>query len=346
MKFTLPELAGTARLAQDEIARLTAALDEATRAAPVEHAGLRAKYGTRRTEARRFIAEACAQDAAPKPLRKVGRALQPNVGIALAYRDKLLRAIDDMHRSVAYWVVASYDRVPPATIAQDELSFRVMQGTIRELVGRWMRKFDDMALYLAGYFATAIADRTDDELKKILAEGGLTIEPKATRAQRDALGAIVRENVSLIRSIPQRYLADVEQDVMRSIQSGGDMKALADTLQERYGATRKRAALIARDQNTKATAMLQRVRFVESGITEAIWMHSSAGKTPRPTHLKAGQDKQRFDPAEGWYDPHEDAWILPGQLINCRCTCRPVFDKLPTGRIKPGKSPLGVKWGA
>lgn len=111
---------------------------------------------------------------------------------------------------------------------------------------------------------------------------------------------------------------------MRGVQTGRDLAQITTDLQEQHGVTRRRAAFIARDQSNKATASLTRARQIEAGLTEAIWVHSGGGKEPRPSHLKAGRDKARYDIREGWYDPHEGKHILPGELINCRCVSRAV----------------------
>jgi uncharacterized protein with gpF-like domain len=181
-----------------------------------------------------------------------------------------------------------------------------------------------MAGKLARYFASSAARRTDERLKKILSDGGFTVKWTMTPAQKDVLEAIVAENVALIKSIPQESLARVEGSVMRSVQTGRDLHSLTKELVEGFGVSKKRARFIARDQNSKATSLLQRVRFMETGVTECVWMHSSAGKVPRPSHVKAGRDKVRFDPKVGWFDPDLKKYIWPGTEINCRCVCRPV----------------------
>ena len=83
----------------------------------------------------------------------------------------------------------------------------------------------------------------------------------------------------------------------------------------------RRAELIARDQSNKANAVVNRARQMELGITEAIWMHSHAGKTPRPDHFKANGTVYKI--AEGCKISGE--YIQPGEEINCRCTSRPVL---------------------
>jgi uncharacterized protein with gpF-like domain len=256
------------------------------------------------------------------------RPVHASAAIEAMYRARLLRLIDEMNASVTYWLRAAFRSNPPemsAVLAQDELSSSALRAAMRKLVKRWLARFDEAALKLADYFARDVSQRSDRVLRKILKEGGFAVEFKMTAAQRDVLGAAVNENVSLIKSIPQQYLTQVEGLVMRSVQRGRDLGPLAEELQKQFGVTRRRAALIARDQNNKINAALNRARQVELGITEAIWVHTHGGKTPRPSHVKAGRDRVRYDIRTGWWDPDEKKFILPGELINCRCISRPVI---------------------
>jgi hypothetical protein len=185
-----------------------------------------------------------------------------------------------------------------------------------KLSKRWQRKFDEAAPRLARWFATAASKRSDITLQRILRDGGFSVRFTMTPAARDIIDAAVAENVSLIRSIPQEYLTQVEGAVMRSVRQGRDLGPLAKELRSQYGVTKRRAALIARDQNNKATADMTRARQVEKGY-KAIWRHSHAGKVPRRTHV--ANDGKTYDPVKGWYDPDEKKLIWPGTLINCRC---------------------------
>ena len=145
-----------------------------------------------------------------------------------------------------------------------------------------------------------------------------------TEPMNNALQAVIAENVNLIKSIPEQYLTQVETLVMQSAGRGRDLGYLADELQKRYGITKRRAALIARDQNNKATSVMQVARQTSLGITEGIWHHSHAGKVPRPSHVKANGTK--FDLSKGLLLDGE--WLLPGEAINCRCTWSAVIPGL------------------
>ena len=253
--------------------------------------------------------------------------VRPNVGTAAEYRRRLDALIEEMHRSLAWWLGAAYKQHQPeiSQLAQDASPARELLAVLAKLKRRWLGKFDELAPDLARWFAIAAKDRSDTALRHALRKGGFTVRFRLSRATNDALQAAIGENVALIRSIPERHLAQVEGAVMRSVQQGRDLGSLAAELQQQLGVSKRRAALISRDQNNKATAVIARVRQQELGITQARWVHSGAGKEPRPTHVKAGRDGVVFDLATGWYDPHEKRNIWPGELINCRCVARPVL---------------------
>lgn len=260
-----------------------------------------------RTAARRRIEKRGGKVLAP---------VRPNAGITVAYRKRILCLVDEMHDSFGYWIKAAY-RANEPVLAQDASPAATLQKAMRSLGRRWQRNFNEAAPKLARYFARSMSRRSEAVLKGILRDAGITVQFKMTAAMNDVLQATMAENVSLIRSIPQQYLTQVEGLVMRSVQTGRDLGTLTKELEQRYGLTRKRAAFIAKDQNNKATAALTRVRQEEAGIKQAIWVHSHAGKVPRPTHL--ANDGEPYDVTRGWFDPDPKVRkrIWPGELINC-----------------------------
>lgn len=251
---------------------------------------------------------------------KVLRPVRPSAAITAQYTAKLDRLIVEMQNSVSYFLKASYRKNEPRILAEDESPSEALRRTMRELASRWVKKFDIASVQLGEWFAQSVEKRSTDQLKKILKDGGIAIDFQMTQGMRDIRDATVNQNVALIRSIPQQYFAEVEGMVQRSVQTGRDMGQLADDLQKRFGITKRRAAFISRDQTEKATAAFNKVRALEAGIEEAQWLHSHAGKNPRPTHVKAGRDKVRYQVAQGWFDPAVQRYIQPGEEINCKCS--------------------------
>lgn len=262
----------------------------------------------------------------PRRLRdyngKVLRPVRANAGVEAQFRRRLVKEIEDMGLSIRYWLEAAYKAYPPR-IAMDAVPANELRDAMAKLSRQWLYRFDELANWIADYFAKDAADRSDAALAKALRDAGFTVKFQMTKEMRDVFRATVHENVNLIRSIPQQYLTNVEGMTMRSVQTGRDLSSLSRDLQEQLGVTKRRAALIARDQNNKATSAFQRVRQIELGVEEAVWMHSHAGKKPRQTHVR--MNGKRYDVKQGMWDSAEGRYIFPGELINCRCSSRSVI---------------------
>jgi uncharacterized protein with gpF-like domain len=291
---------------------------------------------------------------------KLLRPVRPNVGIEREYRRRLDKLICEMARSYAHWVRACYranepvmsmamdeerrlwaTEVAAGTIVRDSMNrivgttdetWLAMDATpasqlkmeVNRLARHWNKRFNEASKQLAAYFMLSASSRSDAALRKILKDGGWSVRFQMTPAMRDIRAATVAENVALIKSIPQQYHTEVQGLVMRSVTAGRDIGYLSEELAKRFDITRKRAQLIARDQNNKMTGAFQRARQIEIGIKEAVWLHSHGGKEPRPTHL--ANDRKRFNVATGWFDPDPKVrrFITPGELINCRCSSRAI----------------------
>lgn len=249
--------------------------------------------------------------------------VRPHAGLQAVYRRRILALVGEMARSYEHWIRAQYRRTPPK-MAMDALSSDEFVRLLKDMGARWSRRFNDAAPRLAKYFLQSVRTRSEADLQRILRDAGISVRFRMTPELRDIMKAEIAENVALIRSIQQQYHSQVEGMVMRSVVEGRDLSMLVRELRERYTITRKRAELIARDQNNKATSAIQRERQTSLGIEKGVWLHSHAGKEPRPTHL-ANHGKE-FSVKDGWYDPdprvRKNIW--PGQLINCRCTWKPV----------------------
>lgn len=261
----------------------------------------------------------------PKAAETILRPVRPNAGIEADYRKRLDDLIKQMAASVEYWLTSAYRNNEPRIMAEDETPADALRRSMKDLSKRWLKKFDAMADKLAEHFAQSVEKRSSAALKKIMKDGGWTVQFTMTPAMRDIVDATVHANVSLIKSIPQKYLSDVEGMVMRSVQTGRDLGQLTQDLQKTYGVTRRRAAFIARDQNNKATAAFNRARELELGLDEAEWNHSHGSREPRPTHVEAGKNKTRYKISKGWFDPAVGRYIQPGEEPGCKCFGRPVI---------------------
>jgi len=263
-------------------------------------------------------------DQKPKLVSPTGKDIKlkpvrPNVGIGLAYRRKLRALVAEMNASVDYWIKAKY-KANLNSIVQDSAA-NDLQDEFNRLSKQWLKKFDDGAVALATWFTNKTKDNAENSLKRILRDAGFSVEFKMTPSMRNAYQAVLNENVALIRNIPEQYLTQLQGDVMRSVSLGRDLEQLNNALIQRYQIADRRAKLISRDQNNKATAIITKQRQLDLGLTQAIWRHSTAGKHPRPEHVAA--DGKRYDVTKGMYLDGE--WTWPGVEINCRCISVPVI---------------------
>lgn len=254
--------------------------------------------------------------------KKTARAVRANAGVRNAYQKSLDQLVREMSHSVEYWLEAAYKNNAPL-MAVDALPSNELKKRIQELSKRWISRFDEMSKKIADRFVKQGKATTDASMMSALKDAGWTVQFKPTRMMSDAMNATIQENVSLIKSIPSEYFLEVEGIVMRGFTKGRDLHQITEELKHRYGVTSRRSATIARDQSNKLTATVTQARRLELGITQAIWVHSAAGKRPRHSHVQAGKDKRVFDVNKGLYLDGE--WLQPGEAINCRCTSRSIL---------------------
>lgn len=144
--------------------------------------------------------------------------------------------------------------------------------------------------------------------------------PAAVRAWLEAWR---RENVNLITSIPANLLDEVLTLVTEAADRGTRNEVLAKQIEKRFGVSRSRARLIARDQIGKANGQLTEIRHREAGVTRYRWS-TSQDERVRPDHRRL--NGKIFD----WTDPpvvnKKGERRHPGGDIQCRCVAVPILD--------------------
>jgi uncharacterized protein with gpF-like domain len=140
------------------------------------------------------------------------------------------------------------------------------------------------------------------------------------------------QNVGLIKSIPGKYYEDVLVAVKNNYQGllTEDM-GLKERLKKLGSITDSRAQLIARDQTSKVSSTLTRIRHENIGILEYIWSNSRdthvvgnpAGLYPKGNRLH-GNHWEREGKRYSYSNPPSDG--NPGEPIQCRCVALPVID--------------------
>lgn len=250
------------------------------------------------------------------------RAIPANAGLEAAYRRRLQILLRDMAVDLRKRLKRFY---APAKerLALDDDPVVALRTMMRQFGRRWLQRFAKLSKEIAAEFATLSSTDFDLAFRRRLREAGFTVRFRPTEQMVSAYRAVVAEQVSLIQSVPEQFLKDVEGAVWRSALKGGGMYDLSKEIREKYGVSARRAAFIASDQSNKARTTFQHARFAELGIETAVWRHSGAGKHPRPTHVR--MNGQKYPVAKGMFDPAVKKFIRPGELPRCRCTSRAVI---------------------
>lgn len=128
------------------------------------------------------------------------------------------------------------------------------------------------------------------------------------------LDAFISENIALIKTIPNRFLDDVEQEVIRAVRQGVRFSDLAESLEKRFDVSKSQATRLAQDQTRKLYADINQARQENLGLTRYVWRSMNDNRV-RGEHAR--RDGKTFSWASAPSGGH------PGEAIGCRCYAEP-----------------------
>lgn len=219
---------------------------------------------------------------------------------------------------------------------------------------RLRKKYQDL-LYIFEATARQEAEKVFKDAKKRFkkqfekATGINIMGLMAEKGLQAAFEAQVASNVGLIKSLPEKYFASIQQMTIQNLTGqkkfeGGLVKALQDLA----GITQTKAKLIARDQTAKAASTYSQLRMQNLGVIGYEWNDSRDQRVSgNPNGLYPDADKNSKYHGDHWErngkyylfnrmskppnapdgkpfrQPPPDG--SPGMAINCRCTANPVI---------------------
>ncbi len=196
--------------------------------------------------------------------------------------------------------------------------------SVNEIMSRVSQGFFDHNLTLqVNGIAEGVARKTaefqkvqmDRQMKAAFGVDVFRIEPNLGKRVEN----FVADNVSLITSIPNKYLDEVEKSVTRAVRSGGRPEELAAELEKKYDISEGQARTIARDQIGKFYGEVNKARQENLGIEGYIW-RTAQDENVRATHrVREGEKFEWSEPPEGGH---------PGEDYNCRCYAEPDLSRL------------------
>lgn len=244
-------------------------------------------------------------------------SIAPNASVTKWYREQMQSMMDEMRAEIIRDIVKPYR----AEIAMDGI-LDWIGHVMDSLIERWGDRLDRMSDEIAAELVKKSKTNYDKRLLNQLKKRGFTANFRPTKFMEDQAQIALQENVALIKSIGNEYLDKVRSAVWRSVKNGYDQQSLVSQLKQIDGVTDRRAKNIAKDQTAKLNQAFEMARAEELGITEAIWLHSHAGREPRASHVKANGTK--FNLKEGLVIDGVTTW--PAVAINCRCRARLVIE--------------------
>ncbi len=145
--------------------------------------------------------------------------------------------------------------------------------------------------------------------------------------------SFVERNVALIKTIPADYFKQIETIIRTRIDEGASTTAIQNEIAERFGTTRNRARLIARDQIGSFMGKLSELRQRELGATHYFW-RTADDERVRPDIRLSSKARAKVV-SHRVLDDRRIAWNAPpvsgtrgekqhaGRPISCRCYPEP-----------------------
>lgn len=258
-----------------------------------------------------------------------GDPLQHNAGVETRYASKLGALTAQMTAQVRREVVRLFQTDHAAAhFGQDASIASQSRILMVSLADRFNALFAKKAKPLAEEMVAGAAKAGTTALHASLQKlsGGMSLKTSVMGGPLDEIyKASVAANVSLIKTIAQKYLKDVEGAVMRSITSGNGLQDLIPSLEKYEGQTHRHAKFIALDQTRKTYNAINAGRMEKLGVKKFMWHHSGGGAHPREDHVEMDGEIYSFDNPPV-IDQRTGERGIPGQAPNCRCTMSPVFD--------------------
>jgi len=139
----------------------------------------------------------------------------------------------------------------------------------------------------------------------------------------DAMKGFVESNVSLIKTVEERYFDQVENIAFRGAREGKRVEEISRDIQERLGVARSNADRIARDQTSKFFGELNQLRQEQVGVEEYTW------RTARDNRVRASHASKEGK-VYSWNKPPADTGH-PSEEPLCRCYAEPKLEALFVG---------------
>lgn len=232
----------------------------------------------------------------------------------------------------------------PFLVAQSEVSFDKRSDdfiddikAIMAALGIFSAQIFNDQTQLASLIGGQISGFNAEQYRRII-RATLGIDPiKNDEFLRTQLKLFAEQNASLIKSIPENMLKDVEAIAFRGMATGATIRDMTKEIESRFKVTRNRARLIARDQTSKLNSQLTELRQKNVGVIEYIW-NSVIDERVRDSHRVLDGKICQWEDDTVYRNQGDSQWRkrsslggyvgTPGSDYQCRCFAEPIIEDI------------------
>lgn len=258
-------------------------------------------------------------------VKKKAKGVQLSASTGISYNAKLQKMLKEVKKDIDRELIPLVRGFEKEYVA-DRWGLSIAEA-MQRLKGKWLSDFvSDIALDIASNFIGE-SDRVNGKrFNESMASFGLNIYGDSVDLS-DLLTIATRDNVRLIKSIPERYLNDVESIVLSNVRAGNRSGQIVSLLRDRFHVSKNRAKLIARDQTSKINSNLTKMRQQAVGFEFFEWIDVDDERV-RHRHSQISKRKTKYGIGVYRWDDlpknNKGQRISPGDDYQCRCFARPV----------------------
>lgn len=278
-----------------------------------------------------------------KPSEKSAPTVTASKSTGIQYNADLQRILRQVRKEINEQLMPLLRKLQPFYQNDSLVSdswINTVTAAIKRLKDRWTsEQFADIANKIASDFVDS-ADKVNASKYNF----EINIFTDNVKLQEE-LELSTYENTELIKSVPAKYLAQVENIILYNIRSGNRSGFISRQLTEQFGVESRRAKMIARDQTAKINSDLNQVRATSAGFEYFQWLTSEDNRV-RNRHRHISDKVTAYGEGIYRYDnpPLSDKGvpILPGKDYLCRCVAKPIPAKQVEKNQKEGHVEKGV----
>lgn len=259
---------------------------------------------------------------------QAAKADWPMNQIGINYNAKLQRLVRQVKESIEREIIPLIKSLAPEYTQDAAPTMDAWSDLILNAIGTLLSRWNSPSVQaagnqIAGQFVQSALKKSERDMKK---SAGIDVF-SGSKTMQDYLHASAQQNAQLIKSIPAKYLEDVQTLVIANMRSGMRPSYIEKAIQEQFGVTARRAKFIAADQTGKIQGELAEKQQRDAGFEYFKWLDSDDSRVRHWHHEIAtrvtayGVGVYRWDSLPLGPDGTP---IKPGSDYRCRCTAIPV----------------------